>query len=250
MFCPKCGNELPEGAEFCPGCGQRMGKGNTTTPTFRTVTGDSKAGVGKFILIAVIVLAVVLIAVLVVIKLSRKSDSNESQTVSTDVNDDIKTTVTEKQDGGFSSYEELIDALFSAAYSKDEKAVVGCYPKEMESYAIQLYNDFRNGTYNSETLLFNFMNLNPDNEYSYEISGTTALDQSEIDSLKSEFGIAIDEGYVVEVASSGKYHQVIPEMNMDGYVTDGCSGYLEVARIGKSWYLVKGDDLWVSTWFD
>ncbi len=27
MYCPKCGKEIPYGAEFCPGCGTRVGDG-------------------------------------------------------------------------------------------------------------------------------------------------------------------------------------------------------------------------------
>lgn len=252
MFCPKCGNEFPEDAGFCSKCGQKISDTNIRTGISQMGSGVSKDALRKIIFIAVITLAIVLIAVLAVNKLRNNSsaDSTKSKKIVANGNDDTKLGVSNKQNGGFSSYEELINALFTAAYSKDEKAVVACYPKELEAYAIQLYNDFRNGTYNSETLLFNFMNLNPDNEYSYEIAGASELDQGKIDELQSKYGIAIDEGYVVEVASSGKYHLILPEMNIDGYSTDGCLGYLEVVKIGKSWYLAKGDDLWVSTWFE
>ncbi len=29
MYCPKCGKEIPSGADFCPGCGNRVDSGNS-----------------------------------------------------------------------------------------------------------------------------------------------------------------------------------------------------------------------------
>jgi len=35
MFCPKCGNQLPDGSAFCGKCGVQLGQSKTAAPTAR-----------------------------------------------------------------------------------------------------------------------------------------------------------------------------------------------------------------------
>lgn len=228
MFCPKCGKELPKGTKFCTACGKQIIKEDAVESTLQNNTTNGAAG-KKPILIGVIAIVAILAVVLIINAIRKPSGSK----------------------GGFNSYEDVIDALFTASYNKDVEAVINCYPKEMESHAIQLYNEYRS-KYNvsRRAMFFSFMSLNTDNEYSYEIVEATELEQSEIDELQTNYGLIIDEGYTVEVMSTGKYYQDdIP--GMEGYVTNECKGYPKVARIGKSWYLVEGDaSLWYSAWYE
>ena len=239
MFCPKCGNELAEGAKFCAVCGEQIVKEAAVASTLQNHTTKGAAG-KKPILTGVIAVVAILAVVLIINAVRKPSDSQETGK---------NGTIFSKEDG-FDSYEEVIDALFTAAYNKDVEAVVDCFPEEIQSDAIQLYNDYRNTTGNSNALFFMFMNMNPDNEYSYEIVGVTKLEQNEIDELQTKYGITIDEGYTVEVQSVGKFYQDdIP--GLEGYVTTFPKGHPIVAKIGKSWYLVEGDDsLWDSRWCD
>ena len=43
MFCPKCGNQIPEGAAFCANCGNRLGDNAANNPGYRATysTGPS-----------------------------------------------------------------------------------------------------------------------------------------------------------------------------------------------------------------
>lgn len=254
MFCPQCGSQMTDDSIFCPACGKQVVHGNTTVKVQENPT-SPKGGLGKIIFIAVVIIAVILLAVLIIIKLTKDSVSKPIKETIEGVEEEPeskKPAASQEEEGGFDSYEEVIDALFTAAYNKDEVAVVGCYPKEMESYAIQFYNEYRSKEYDlsNEALMFCFLELNLDNEYWYEIIEATEFTQSEIDELQSKHGLVIDEGYTVEVKSMGKYYQVVPDLGMEGYATDGRRGYLKVAKIGNAWYLVKGDALWNSDWYE
>ncbi len=65
MFCPKCGNEMNEGAAFCPKCGERINstESSATTPTERT-KGKGKAGKVALIVSAVVLGLFVLLVVI------------------------------------------------------------------------------------------------------------------------------------------------------------------------------------------
>lgn len=255
MFCPKCGNELSEGAEFCAACGKQIIKEDAAKSALQNNLTNGVAG-KKPILIGVIAIVAILAVVLIIKAINKPSDSQETRNTGTTTSKHIK--------GGFDSYEDVIDALFTSAYNKDVEAVINCFPKEMESYGKKLYNAYRS----SETgwsgdnlnyttgMFFSFEKLNMDNEYWYEIVGATELEQSDMldkpsvftkDKLQTEYGLTFDEAYIVEIKSMGKYYTEL--FGRAGYTTDGCRGYFEVAKIGKKWYVLRVDKVWVSNWY-
>lgn len=256
MFCPKCGNELAEGAKFCAVCGEQIVKEAAVASTLQNHTTKGAAG-KKPILTGVIAVVAILAVVLIINAVRKPSDSQETGK---------NGTIFSKEDG-FDSYEEVIDALFTAAYNKDVEAVVDCFPEEMESYVKTLYNAYRTAeqsggwsgdNLNYETgMFFRFEKLNMDNEYWYEIVEATELEQSIMsdkpsvfskDELQAEYGLTIDEAYIVEVRSMGKHY--VEQFGETGYATDGSRGYYEVAKIGKKWYLLRIQDAWLSSWCD
>ena len=262
MFCPKCGSEIPVDTKFCPKCGEQIVK-NVAVENVQGNKVSRKAKLGKIIL-----LAVILIVILAVYKIINHSDSK----MANDENADrvTQTDTSKKSKSGFSSYEDAIDALFTAAYDKDVEGVVNCFPEEMESHVKEIYNLYRAsqsqpGFWSGDNLnnrdqcacrFFEFEKLNMDNEYWYEIGEEMELDQSDEisvfhklsrDELQSEYGLSIDEAYIVEIVSKGKYNMDF--MGETGYVTDGVKGYFEVAKIGKKWYLIQIDDAWNDAWF-
>lgn len=258
MFCPKCGNELPEGAKFCATCGKQIIKEGAVESRLQNKSSNEVAW-KKPIIIGVIAIVAILAIVLIIKAISKPSDSKETGKT--------KTTFSKNTKSGFDSYEDAIDALFTAAYNKDVEAVVNCFPKEMESYVKTLYNAYHtaceSGSGWSGELLnyttgnfFGFENLNMENEYWYEIVEATELEQSDMldkpsvftkERLQTEYGLTFDEAYIVEVRSMGKYYS--EQFGMTGYTTDGSRGYFEVAKIGKKWYVLRVDEVWLSNWY-
>lgn len=259
MFCPKCGNELPDGAKFCATCGKQIIKEGAVESRQQNKSTNEVAW-KKPIIIGVIAIVAILAIVLIIKAISKPSDSQETGKNETIFSKNTKS--------GFDSYEDAIDALFTAAYNKDVKAVVDCFPKEMESYVKTLYNAYHtareSGSGWSGDLLnyttgnfFGFENLNMENEYWYEIVEATELEQSDMldkpsvftkERLQTEYGLTFDEAYIVEVRSMGKYYS--EQFGMTGYTTDGSRGYFEVAKIGKKWYVLRLDDIWSSDWYE
>ena len=65
MFCPKCGNEIKEGARFCTKCGNQMGDGNAPMPeNLQGTAGAGKQDYRKIIMAATILACVILVAIL------------------------------------------------------------------------------------------------------------------------------------------------------------------------------------------
>ncbi|MDD6571854.1 MAG: zinc-ribbon domain-containing protein [Thermoflexaceae bacterium] len=255
MFCTKCGNEIIEGAKFCTKCGNPIGDGNA--PISEKLKGTAEVGekdYRKIIMLVTILVCVLLVTILAINKLvSNETVENvDNQSISTDEKkpSDIKSE-------GYNSVEAAVDALFSAAYNKDLDAVVDCFPKELNSYVQQLYTEYRSaasgmgGVSTNRALFFRYENLNPDNEYWYEIDTDSidVLDSSEDyasrplyyitkEQFQKEYGLTADEIYVVLVYSMGKYYATNPE---PGYITTGSKGWLEVAKIGESYYIAAPD---------
>ena len=256
MFCPKCGNELPEEAKFCAACGKQIIKENAAESRLQNNSSNEVAW-KKPIIIGVIAIVAILAIVLIIKAISKPSDSKETGKTETIFSKNTKS--------GFDSYEDAIDALFTAAYNKDVEAVVNCFPEEMEPYVKQLYNAYRNSSesgWSGDNLnyttgkFFNFEKLNMDNEYWYEIVEATELEQSDMldkssvftkDKLKTEYGLTFENAYIVEVKSMGKYYTEL--LDQAGYTTDGCSGCCEVAKIGNKWYVLRVEEVWLSNWY-
>lgn len=261
MFCPKCGNEITKDTKFCPKCGEQLAKEAVTAKDQENTT-SQKADAGKIILISVISLVVLLIVILAVNKIKGRSGS---ETASGEITQD-KGLFTSKKSKGYSSYEDAIDALFTAAYNKDVEGVINCFPEEMEAYAKKLYNAYRTASetgWSGDLLnyttgkFFGFEKLNMDNEYSYEIVEATELEQTNQgekpsvftnEELQAEFGLTYDEAYIVNVKSIGKYYT--EQFGESGYMTNGAGGYFEVAKIGGKWYVLKVDDAFRSDWYE
>ena len=164
MFCPKCGNELPEGAKFCATCGKQIIKEGAVESRLQNKSSNEVAW-KKLIIIGVIAIVAILAIVLIIKAISKPSDSKETGKTETIFSKNTKS--------GFDSYEDAIDALFTAAYNKDVEAVVNCFPEEMEPYVKQLYNAYRNSSesgWSGDNLnyttgkFFNFEKLNMDND--------------------------------------------------------------------------------------
>lgn len=266
MFCTKCGNEIKEGAKFCTKCGNQMGDGNAPMPeNLQGTAGAGKKDYRKIIMVATILACVILVAILAMNKrASNKTVENvDNQSISTDEkksSDDEKPS--DDKIKGYDSVEAAVDALFSAAYNKDINAVVECFPKELKPYVQQLYTEYRSAVSGmdavstSRALFFRYEGLNPDNEYWYVIDTDSieVLDSSEDyarrplyyitkDQFQEEYGLTADEIYVVTVYAYGEYYQAFP---VQGYVTTGGKGWLEVAKIGESYYIAAPDDIFLS----
>lgn len=267
MFCPKCGNEISKDMKFCPKCGWQI----LREPVVENIQENKvpqKVESGKIILITVIAIAVILVAILIANKIKSRSDYEtvsrvNTEGVETNRADDPKMD-TSKEERGFSSYEDVIDALFTAAYDKDVEAVINCFPEEMESYAKKLYNVHRstiNGSWSEDVLnymtsgFFAFEMLNLDNKYWYEIVDKTELEQSCLwgmaslftrDRLQEEYGLTFEEAYVVEVKSMGEY-----DTEEFGKIALGVNSFFEVAKIGERWYVLRLDsNPWRDDWMD
>lgn len=252
MFCPKCGNELPAGEKFCAACGTQIIKEATEESTV-TQQGNTEKGstVKKTILLGVIALVAILAIVLIIKAINKPSDLQETGKT--------ETTAPKNTKSGFDSYEDAIDALMAAAYNKDLEAVINCFPEEMESYAKQLYNEYRAGNISDfEVVFWGFTKLDPDNEYYYNIREAVEYDPSQEyyyftelseDVLRTEYGLNVDEIYMIDMESRGKYYTYM-FTEEGGYMDDGVRSYLEVAKIGNKWFIVQPGYLWDNFWYE
>lgn len=246
MFCPKCGNELPAGEKFCAACGTQIIKEATEESTV-TQQGNTEKGstVKKTILLGVIALVAILAIVLIIKAINKPSDLQETGKT--------ETTAPKNTKSGFDSYEDAIDALMAAAYNKDLEAVINCFPEEMESYAKQLYNEYRAGNISDfEVVFWGFTKLDPDNEYYYNIreaeydpNGRYDVPVLTEDVLQAEYGLNVEEMYMVGVESRARYY-----FEDGGYDDEGMLAYLEVVKIENKWYIAQPSFLWDQSWYE
>lgn len=263
MFCPKCGNQISVDTKFCPTCGEQVMK-EPAAEKAEEKSASRKAD-GKKILLLLLIAVAVILQVSSLVKNIKGHFTTEMSSEAT--SDSGKTSTSSKGKRGFSSYEDAIDALFTAAYNKDVEGVIYCFPEEMEPYAKKLYNAYRTassgGGWSGDLLnyttgnFFGFEKLNMDNEYSYEIVEATELEQTNQgekpsvftnEELQAEFGLTYDEAYIVHVKTIGKYYT--EQFGESGYVTSGAGGYFEVAKIGGKWYVLRVDEAFRSDWYE
>ena len=257
MFCPKCGNEITKDTKFCSKCGWQIVK-ETVVEREPEDSASKKADVGKIILIAVISIVVIVIALLVANKIGHSGTETANEESTQDSTQD-KGLIEAKEERGFASYEDAVDALMTASYAKDVEAVIECFPEEMESYVKQLYNEYRSGNFSDlEVGFFGFTKLNPDNEYYYKIREAVEYDPSQKysyftalseDVLRTEYGLNVDEIYMIDMSSRGKYYTYMLTEE-GGYMDDGVRSYLEVAKIGNKWFIVQPGYLWNNFWYE
>ena len=242
MFCPKCGEQIPEGAKFCKACGEKIAKKDTPVSAKQNVSSEKGAINKKAVLFGAAALIAVVAVVLIVIVIIKSSGS--------------ATAVTNAKKGGFASYEAVVDAYLTSAFNRDAEAVIHCFPEEMQPDIIKLYNDYRSGIYTTDSCWFSFINIYSENQYSYEINGPAELEQSEINELQTKYGIQVDEGYAVDTLVSVTVYENLPDIGISGYNTETPRISVKVGKIGKSWYLIGIDDLkyywsgWEEQWYN
>lgn len=268
MFCPKCGNEISADTKFCPTCGEQIGK-EPVAEKAEEKSASQKAD-GKKILLLVLIAVAVLLQVSSLVKNIKGLFTTEMSSEAT--TDAGKMSTSSKGKRGFSSYEDAIDALFTAAYNKDVEGVIYCFPEEMEPYAKKLYNAYRTASsgggwsgdllYYTTGMFFRFEDLNMDNKYWYEIEEVTeveeAIEQGIVNppsesrsvftnkELQAEYGLTYDEAYIVRVCSKAEYDTI--QFGENVHITNGSIGNFEVAKIGKKWYVLRIDHAWDSDW--
>ena len=252
MFCKNCGNEIQNNAKFCTKCGYQVGDTEGTSKNGRGGAAIEKSDYKKIIMIAVIIVCIILIAILVMNKaLSGKRNQNNDDQNNDDQNNTMSLSAEKK---GFDSIETAIDALFNAAYEKNLDAVSDCFPKELESYVRDLYNQYRSadgGTLRAN--FFRFMDLNPDNDYWYVIDPDSIAELEYFedyqirpghyiteDQLLDEYGLAVDVLYGVVVDSMVRYS------DGTGFITTGSKAFLEVAKIGDAYFIIAPDDAFLN----
>lgn len=245
MFCTNCGNEIQDGAKFCVKCGKSIENVEMPDkkPAQNEPMADKKDG-KRIILIVAIIVCAILIVLLAINKIAgnRQSTDNQPNDFEQSVNDeDGKNTQNIK--GGYDSYEDVIDAYYRAAFDKDVKGVVACYPEKMQSMMQNLYNKYRGGDYFGDQAVFRFTTEADGNEYSYMLGELLNLSTDEQSEIESKYGISFDEAYTVETSLSCKYVQEM--MGSSGYVTETTSAPLKVAKIGEKWFLIEGTAEWM-----
>lgn len=269
MFCPKCGNQISADTKFCPACGEQIVKEPAVEKAGEKPA--ARQADGRKILLLVLITVAVILQVISVVK-NLKGHSVTGTSGGSTTTDAGKTSTSSKGKRGFSSYEDAIDALFTAAYNKDVEGVIYCFPEEMEPYAKKLYNAYRTASsgggwsgellYYTTGMFFRFEDLNMDNKYWYEIQEVTEVEQaieqgivnppSESRSvftnteLQADYGLTYDEAYIVRVCSMAEYDTI--QFGENVHITNGSIGNFEVAKIGKKWYVLRIDSAWQSDW--
>ena len=97
------------------------------------------------------------------------------------------------------------------------------------------------------------MKLDPDNEYYYKIREAAEYDPNEAyyvqtlteDVLQAEYGLNVEEMYMVDVESRARYY-----FEDGGYDDEGQREYLEVVKIENKWYIAQPSYLWNESWYE
>ena len=224
MFCPNCGTQLPDNADFCPNCGNRIKKPGIKLPG--GISGSNTAIFqNKKIIAGAAAVVVIILAVIVL-----KSCSSDRAGATSD-----------SRSGGMKSCEQVLDKYGKTIIDKDVEGYIGCFPSEMRSGLEGEYKYYReaNGMANNQ---FNFLQMVQEvKPYTdYKIKSVNEMSENDLESLKEFYGLDISE------ACSGEV-ELIQEYNSFGGGTaqDIWTSHVTVGKIGKGWYLLSGFDKYI-----
>ncbi len=211
MFCPKCGTQLPDYAEFCKSCGNQIKTRKTS-------------GVKPKYMIAGIIGIIVLVLLILLVK-SCGSSSNSSSGEKGN------------KSGGNSDYVQAFDQYALSIINHDVEGYIRCFPSEMASGLETEYNQFRSSGGISQ---FAFVDSSPDFDYSYSVENIEQLSESEVTDLCNQYGLEIDEAYSATVKVKWSYDMSIEGVQMPGVASSYLDSPVIVGKIGKGWYVISG----------
>lgn len=120
MFCPKCGTENDDNAQFCKGCGETLQK--THTPT--NSSSQAKGSKNMLIICAAIILCVLIVAGAFVLMNNSSSDSNNSNVVKENTDSSVDTN---DESSSKSNSMRIMNGTIANGYSTDGKAHCSFY---------------------------------------------------------------------------------------------------------------------------
>lgn len=232
MFCPKCGTQLPDGAEFCSSCGSDLRKKSAEAfPKNKQSKKElpdldaSKFNKRWTIIAAFIVVLIIIIALV-------KSCGSSSTDGTSDKKGD--------SDGGNSKVEKLLDEYSSAILKRDVEKYIKCFPSDMSESLKNEFKEYRGG---DKTMHSQFAFVNDVEEYhgtTFEYTLTydnvTQLSQDEVSNLCAEYGLDISEACSANMRYAYSYQDPVA----GGTVTRPRESSVIMGKIGNSWYMLSG----------
>lgn len=224
MFCPKCGTQLPDNAEFCKSCGNQIkSKKTSESPRVSSSFSGISSVKPKYIIAGIIGIIVLIMFILLIKSCGSSSDSSSGEKG--------------KKSGGNSSYEQTFDKYASSIINRDVEGYIKCFPSEMASGLEADYKQFRASGGISQ---FAFVNSSPDFDYSYSVENIEQLPADEVNDLRSPDGLEIEEAYSATVKVKWSYGMSIDGAQMPGTASSYIDSTVIVGKIGKGWYVISG----------
>ncbi len=239
MFCPKCGTQLPDGAEFCSACGNDLRKRNTTVSAKNKLSSKSDASrFNKRWAFA----AVAIIILIIIIALIRSCGSGSSDgDISAGSSSESK--ANNNKGNGNTKCEMVLDKYGNAMLSKNVEAYIDCFPSEMSASLESEYKKYRGGELiKSQFAFVDDVDQYQDRhyDYSFSYSNVTQLPDGEIKRLRSKYSLDIDEACSADVKYSCSYE------SMGGTATTSKNKTVYIGKIGNSWYMLSGIDDYIA----
>ena len=221
MFCPKCGNQVQDGAAFCSQCGFRFSEGKANLSSQSDIRKIQEYIVNNKKTIGIAFAA--LIIVLIIIKVLSGGGNSQS--------------------GGFSSYEKAAEGFIAAMEAQDKQQYLECFPKEMranisEGIERQLALEQTGGNRDFDSPYRFF--LVTDENISYTVLNYEDMDQDDIELYNDKYGYKAKEGQTVNMEMSVSYPF------MGGTATRSSNFSIPVGKIGKKWFVLEPSSIrWV-----
>ena len=239
MFCPECGEQLPDGAEFCSACGNDLRKRNKTVTAKNKQSSkidvnesDASRFNKRWALAAVAIIVLIIIIALIKSCGSGSSAKSSSKGVSTE---------NKKHDSvgkGYANCEAVLDKLGNAMLTKNVEGYIDCFPSEMSASLENEYKQYRGGDkYTKSQFAFvNDVDQHQDvhYDYSFSYSNITQLSDEKVKSLCSKYGLDIEEACSADFKYSCSYD------SMGGIATKSKEREVFMGKIGNSWYMLSG----------
>ncbi|MBQ6586878.1 MAG: zinc-ribbon domain-containing protein [Coriobacteriales bacterium] len=241
MFCPKCGNQLPDGSAFCGKCGAQLDPNRTVpqpamaAPAASTEKAKTPIKLPMIIALAAAGLAIVALLVFVVPKIFGGSQGSPEKCVKGAYEE-----VLDLDFKGFMKYmpDAYIDYLCDQAGVSNQKALIAAVDAEFDAVISEL-----EGYGVNAKKLFNAINV--------EVNGSSKLSDDELDALRARwnkqipgFGDKIKDAAYVNVALSADPKFKLNVMGQEVALADimGTSTQqVLTVKIGGKWYVLDSE---------
>ena len=218
MFCPKCGNQLPDGSAFCLKCGFRIAgvSGGGSAQQSNNSMSDFVRRHKKGCIIAV----VAVIALIFILRIVSGRSGSAS------VN------------GGFSSPDDAVDAFTKAMLDQNEGEYLECFPETMrddisEGIDQQLYLEQTAANSRDLQSPYRFFLADEDENLAFTVQSLEDMPKEDIEGYNENYGYEAKEGKIANVQISNS------QSLGAGTATQSNNFTVAIGKIGRKWFILE-----------